>query len=117
MDVFNRGFWDGYYQGARLGEWSTVYGNKATKKKTYIGKVTNYYKKIGVAEIYVEASPLEQGSELLFFGRTTGLLECFADEVYVAEKPAEVALQGVYCSVKTPEVVHRGDKLYKLVDA
>ena len=67
--------------------------------------------------VWVEASPLEQGSELLFFGRTTGLLECMADEVYVNEAPAEVAPQGVFCSIKTPSEVRRGDKLYKLVDA
>ena len=115
--VFNRDFWGGYYTGRTIPELTMAYGSSSTKRKVFVGKVTNYFKKIGVAEVWVEASPLEQGSELLFFGRTTGLLECMADEVYVAEAPAEVAPQGVFCSIKTPSEVRRGDKLYKLVDA
>ena len=115
--VFNRDFWGGYYLGKPIPELTAAYGSSSTKRKVFVGKVTNYFKKIGVAEVYVEASPLEQGAELMFFGRTTGLLECFAEQVYVADKPTEVAPQGVYCSIKTPGLVHRGDKLYKLVDA
>ncbi len=114
--VFNRDFWGGYYLGKPIPELTAAYGSSSTKRKVFVGKVTNYFKKIGVAEVYVEASPLEQGAELMFFGRTTGLLECFAEQVYVADKPTEVAPQGVYCSIKTPTLVHRGDKLYKLVD-
>ncbi len=115
--VFNRDFWGGYYLGKPIPELTAAYGSSSTKRKVFVGKVTNYFKKIGVAEVYVEASPLEQGAELMFFGRTTGLLECFAEQVYVADKPTEVAPQGVYCSIKTPDLVHRGDKLYKLVDS
>ena len=114
--VFNRDFWGGYYLGKPIPELTAAYGSSSTKRKVFVGKVTNYFKKIGVAEVYVEASPLEKGAELLFFGRTTGLLECFAEEVYVADSPTDVAQQGVYCSIKTPDLVHRGDKLYKLVD-
>lgn len=114
--VFNRDFWGGYYLGKPIPELTAAYGSSSTKRKVFVGKVTNYFKKIGVAEVYVEASPLEQGAELMFFGRTTGLLECFAEQVYVADKPTEEAPQGVYCSIKTPGLVHRGDKLYKLVD-
>ncbi|MBE6209861.1 MAG: U32 family peptidase [Rikenellaceae bacterium] len=114
--VFNRDFWGGYYLGKPIPELTAAYGSSSTKRKVFVGKVTNYFKKIGVAEVYVEASPLEKGAELLFFGRTTGLLECFAEEVYVADRPTDVAQQGVYCSIKTPNLVHRGDKLYKLVD-
>ena len=115
--VFNRDFWGGYYTGRPIPELTMAYGSSSTKRKVFVGKVTNYFKKIGVAEGWVEASPLEQGSELMFFGRTTGLLECMADQVYVADAPAKVAPQGVFCSIKTPSEVRRGDKLYKLVDA
>lgn len=114
--VFNRDFWGGYYLGKPVPELSGAYGSSATKRKVFVGKVTNFYKKIGVAEIYVEASPLERGSEVMIFGETTGIVEMRAREVYVAERPTEVAPQGEYCSVKTPKPVHRGDKLYKLVD-
>ncbi len=116
-DVFNRGFWGGYYQGATTVELSSRYGSSAAKRKVFIGKVTNYFKKVGVAEVLVEAAPLESGSEVIFMGETTGVVEMTAQSVFVADKPAEVALQGVYCSIKTPQLVHRGDRLFKLVPA
>lgn len=116
-EVFNRGFWGGYYQGAPVVELSAHYGSSATVRKVYVGKITNFYKKIGVAEIQVEASPLERGARYVVLGETTGALEGVAAEVYVDERPAEVAPQGVFCSVKTPEPVRRGDKLYKIVPA
>lgn len=116
-EVFNRGFWGGYYLGAPVAEISSEYGSSATKRKVFVGKVTNYFKKIGVAEVYVEASPLEEGSELVFMGETTGALEMRADNIHVDEKPVEAAPQKEYCSIKTPEPVRRGDKLYKIVDA
>lgn len=116
-DVFNRGFWGGYYQGATTVELSSRYGSSAAKRKVFIGKVTNYFKKVGVAEVLVEAAPLESGSEVIFMGETTGVVEMTAESVFVADKPAEVALQGVYCSIKTPQLVHRGDRLFKLVSA
>jgi len=115
-EVFNRGFWDGYYLGAPVVELSKRYGSSATRTKVYVGKVTNYFKRIGVAEIAVEASPLERGSEILVLGPTTGVLGGSADEVFVSERPAEVAPQGGLCSVKMP-LVRRGDKLYKIVTA
>ncbi len=74
-EVFNRGFWDGYYQGARLGEWSEVYGSKATRKKTYCGKVTNWFGKLGVAEILVESASLKVGDKILIIGPTSGVVE------------------------------------------
>ncbi len=113
--VFNRGFWSGYYLGAETVQLSANYGSSATTRKVYVGKVTNYFKKPGVAEILVEASPLPKGSEYVVIGETTGALEGFADEIRVAERPADIAPQGVYCSIKTAAPVHRGDKLYKLV--
>ena len=116
-EVFNRGFWEGYYLGAPVVELSANYGSSATKRKIYTGKVTNYFKKIGVAEILIEACPLEKGAEYVIIGETTGALEGVAEEVFVAEKPADMAPQGIYCSIKTPGAVRRGDKLYKIVDA
>lgn len=115
--VFNRGFWGGYYQGSPVVELSRNYGSAATVRKVYVGKVTNFFKKIGVAEIQVEASPLPAGTEYVIIGATTGALEGIAEEVYVDEKPAAAAPQGVLCSIRTPQPVHRGDKLYKIVPA
>lgn len=114
--VFNRDFWDGYYLGQRLGEWSEHYGSAATVKKVMVGKVTNYFAKIGVAEVSVEAVPLALGEKLLFLGATTGALEFVPDEIRVDLQPVDNAPQGVKCSVRTPEVVHRGDKVFKLVE-
>ena len=114
-EVFNRGFWGGYYLGAPVPELSLAYGSSATRRKVYVGKVTNYFKKISVAEILIEAAPLETGSEAVVLGETTGVVEIPAVGVFVADKPAEVALQGVSCSIKTDVPLRRGDKLYKMV--
>lgn len=116
-EVFNRGFWGGYYLGSPVPEITKAYGSSATKRRIYVGKVTNYFRKVGVAEVLVEAVPLERGRDIIFTGETTGIIEMTADEVYVDEKPAEIALQRVYCSIKTPEPVRRGDKLYKIISA
>lgn len=115
--VFNRGFWAGYYLGAEVPQLSANYGSSATKRKVFVGKVTNFFKKIGVAEILVEAAPLPRGAEYVITGETTGAVEGFADELYVAEKPTETALQGIHCSLKTSAPVRRGDRLFKIVDA
>lgn len=115
--VFNRGFWDGYYLGRRLGEWSEAYGSSAAKKKIYVGKVTNYFGKIGVAEVLVEAAPLNRGEEVIFVGETTGVVEQFVTEIRVDLKECDTAPQGVRCSIPAAGLVRRGDKLYKLVDA
>ena len=101
-EVFNRGFWDGYYLGARLGEWSAVYGSQATRRKQYIGKVTNWFDRIGVVEIAVEAAPLHAGDEILFIGHTTGVLEMKVDDMRVDLKPADTCPQGVRCSIAVP---------------
>lgn len=110
--VFNRGFWDGYYQGARLGEWSDVYGSKATQRKTYIGKVTNYFSNIGVAEILVEAAPISKGDHLMIIGPTTGVLELDIPEIRVDLKTTETCPQGVYCSIPIPSKLRRTDKVF-----
>ena len=114
--VFNRGFWDGYYQGARLGQWSEVYGSKATRQKTYIGKVTNYFSNIGVSEILVEAAPISVGDRLMVIGSTTGVVEFVIPEIRVALKPADTCVQGTYCSIPISDRIRRGDKVYKLTD-
>ena len=112
--VFNRGFWDGYYLGRRLGEWSEKYGNKATKRKTYVGKVTNFFSNLGVAEVLMEAGEIEKGNELLIIGSTTGVVELSADEIRVNLEVADKCLKGELCSIPLKEKVRRGDKLYRL---
>ena len=115
--VFNRGFWDGYYMGQRLGEWSEVYGSRATKTKVYLGKVLNFFSKINVAEIKLEtAEELSVGDEILITGTTTGALQQTVDEIREDLKPVPKVAQGSLFSIKTSEVVRRGDKLYKIVD-
>ena len=111
-EVFNRGFWDGYYQGARLGEWSTVYGNKATKKKTYIGKVTNYFSNIGVAEVLVETGELKVGNNILIIGPSTGVIEMQIPEIRVDLESTDKAVKGEYCSIPIGEKLRRSDKVY-----
>ncbi len=111
-EVFNRGFWDGYYQGARLGEWSTVYGNKATRKKTYIGKITNYFSNIGVAEVLVETGELKVGSNILIIGPSTGVIEMKVPEIRVDLNPSDKASKGEYCSIPVGEKLRRSDKVY-----
>ena len=112
--VFNRGFWDGYYQGAKMGEWSEVYGNKATQRKAYLGKVTNYFSQLGVAEILLETDALYTGECIMIIGPTTGVIEQVAEEVRVDLESVSMALKGSYCSVKTTELVRRGDKVFRL---
>ena len=112
-EVFNRGFWEGYYQGAYLGEWSAVYGSQATQRKAYVGKVTNWFDRIGVAEITVESTSLKTGDRAMIIGRTTGVEEFTVDDMRVEFEPAAEAPKGVRCSVAVPHKVHRGDKVYK----
>ncbi len=113
--VFNRGFWNGYYLGQRLGEWSNNYGSEATHKKIYVGKCTNYFQKIGVAEFLLEAQHLEVGDEILITGETTGAYEDIVEEMRVELKPVQKVEKGTYFSIKTKEMVRRNDKLFKIV--
>lgn len=115
--VFNRGFWDGYYLGQRLGEWSANYGSEATHKKVYIGKVTNYFSKLDVAEILVEAQHIAIGDEMMITGETTGVYEDTIEEIRVELKPVQKAIKGNYFSIKTNKLVRRNDKVYKIVPA
>ena len=115
--VFNRGFWNGYYLGQKLGEWSNVYGNRATKKKFFIGKVVNYFSNIGVAEIKFETSDeLIVGDEVLFLGETTGVVQQTIEEIREDLKSVEKVNKSSLFSIATKSLVRRGDKLYKLVD-
>lgn len=130
-EVFNRGFWDGYYQGARLGEWSEVYGSKATRKKVYCGKITNWFSKIGVAEILVESASVKTGDRILIIGQSTGVVEMSVSEIRVDLKPVQEAGKGTFCSIPVvfPEMndarepavsngkLHRGDKVYIWAEA
>lgn len=113
--VFNRGFWDGYYQGQRLGEWTKNYGNKATEKKVLVGKVMKYFSKLGVAEIAVEASEIEKEQNMLITGPTTGILKFDASEIRYDLKPVEKAEKGWRISVPVPDKVRPNDKVYKLI--
>ena len=113
--VFNRGFWDGYYQGQRLGEWTKNYGNKATEKKVLVGKVMKYFSKLGVAEIAVEASEIEKDQKMLITGPTTGILKFDASEIRYDLKPVEKAEKGWRVSVPVPDKVRPNDKVYKLI--
>lgn len=114
--VFNRGFWDGYYLGQRLGEWSEVYGSKATKKKICIGKVTNYFTKLKVVECKLESYDLRLGEEILITGPTTGVVEITVPEIRLDLQPVERVGKGCLFSMPSETLLRRGDKLYKLVD-
>jgi putative protease len=112
--VFNRGFWDGYYLGQRLGEWSEEYGSRATLRKVYTGKVTNYYDRIGVAEVLVETGTLELGDPVVIIGPTTGVVETSVKELRVDEVNCERAMKGQLCSLPVEQALRRSDKVYKL---
>jgi putative protease len=114
--VFNRGFWDGYYLGQRLGEWSDVHGTKAARTKVYLGKVTNYFSKIKVAEIIFESGEeLSLGEDVLIIGPTTGVVEQKAEELRENEKNVPKVQKASLFSIPVKKLVRRGDKLYKLI--
>jgi len=115
--VFNRGFWDGYYLGQKMGEWNTNYGSSATKRKLYIGKITNYFTKLNVAEIKLENGEMKKGDTIIVTGPTTGVIEVVIDEMRVDLNVTEKALKGELCSIKSPDYLRRSDKVYKLVDS
>ena len=110
--VFNRGFWVGYYMGARLGEWSEVYGNKATRTKQYLGRITNYFDRIGVAEITIETGEISEGDTLLVTGPTSGVVEIEVSEIRVDLGRVTKAGKGDVCSVPAPCRLRRSDKVF-----
>ena len=113
--VFNRGFWDGYYQGQKLGEWNKNYGSAATEKKVLVGKVVKYFSKIGVAEIAVTASEIEKGEHLLITGPTTGVMYLDANEIRYDLNPVEKVEKGWNVSIPVTDKVRPNDKVFKLV--
>lgn len=113
--VFNRGFWDGYYQGQTLGEWNKNYGSAATERKVYCAKGIKYFSKLGVAEFQVEASEFSVGDKLLITGPTTGVIYLDCTEIRYDLKPVDTALKGQRVSIPVPEKVRPSDKLFKIV--
>jgi len=110
--VFNRGFWNGYYLGQRLGEWNAHYGSNATERKVYAGHGVKHYSRLGVAEFFIEAAPLHLGDKLLITGPTTGAVYVTPDEYRVDLKPVETVPQGVAVSFKVPCKIRPSDKLF-----
>lgn len=113
--VYNRDFWDGYYLGRKLGEWTNHYGSQATKTKIYVGRVTNYFNKLKVAEIYIESGSIQLDNEILIIGPTTGVYEDKVREIRVNLASTSVAEKGMSCSIPTNEIVRRNDKVYILI--
>ena len=112
--VFNRGFWDGYYLGQKLGEWSNIYGSQATERKVYIGRGVKYFSKLGVGEFYIEAGELHVGDKLLITGPTTGAMYVDLEEARVDLGAVDTVPKGVYVSFKVPDKIRPADKLYKI---
>ena len=113
--VFNRGFWDGYYLGQRLGEWNAVYGSNATEKKVYVGRGVKYFSRLGVAEFVIEAAEINEGDRLCITGPTTGLIYLTADDMRYELQRVSTAQKGWHISIKVPEKVRPSDKLFKLI--
>lgn len=113
--VFNRGFWDGYYMGKRLGEWNDRYGSQATETKVYVGKCTNWFSRLSVGEFLIEAAEINAGDKLMVTGNATGCITFALVDPRVDLESVETVPQGVAVSFRTPEKVRRGDKLYKVV--
>ncbi|MBQ7297963.1 MAG: U32 family peptidase [Alistipes sp.] len=111
-EVFNRGFWEGYYAGRPVAEHSAHYGSAATRRKVYVGKVVNFYKKISVAEVLVEAAPLTIGEDIFFLGATTGVAEQHLEELHGPDgEPTTTVTQGRLCAIRTAQLIRRGDQL------
>ena len=115
--VYNRDFWDGYYLGRKMGEWTQRYGSQATKTKIFVGTVTNFFGKINVAEIRMETQDLKVGDDIMIIGPTTGVYEDKVSEIRVDLKPVDSTEKGELCSIPAKDVVRRGDKVYKVIDA
>ena len=114
--MFNRGFWDGYYQGQKLGEWSAIYGSAATKRKEYVAKGMNYFSDLGVAEFLVESGELSVGDRIIITGPTTGVIEMTIAEIRVNLLATKKTVKGERFSMPVPSRIRSADKLYKMVD-
>jgi len=116
--VYNRGFWDGYYLGRKMGEWSNVHGSVATTKKIYIGKGVKYFEKIGVGEFLMESHDINIGDKLIVTGPTTGLIETTVEEIRLGSGDSvQQAVKGNTISLQIGEKIRASDKLYKIVAA
>lgn len=115
--VFNRGFWDGYYLGRKMGEWSKEHGSSATKKKIYLGVGRKYFDKIQVGEFMMETHSLKKGDEIIITGPKTGIIKTKVEEIRMNDNPVEEVKKGDVFSIKVPEKIRPSDKLYKWVDA
>ena len=115
--VFNRGFWDGYYQGQTLGEWNTNYGSNATERKVYVGRGVKYFAKIGVAEFSVDAAEFSVGDKLLITGPTTGVIYVTPDEIHDDVQAVQTARQGTRVAIRVPAKVRPSDKLFRIDSA
>lgn len=115
--VFNRGFWDGYYLGQRLGEWSKNYGSLASHRKVYVGKGINYFSNLKVAEFKLETGPLKVGDEIYITGPTTGVVKSIVKEIQLDKNSVEEAPKGSYISIPVDVKIRKSDKLYKIVEA
>jgi len=114
--VYNRGFWDGYYLGQTLGEWTGQHGSLATQRKEYVGKVTNYFRKLKVAEIRMESGSLESGDVIYIQGPTTGSIELTIPEIRVDLKSVSKTVKGDQCSIPVGSFLRRADKIYKIIN-
>lgn len=114
--VYNRGFWDGYYLGQKMGEWSNRHGSEATHRREYIGKITNYFSKIGVAEMKLESGQLQPGEIVSINGPTSGVVQTTIDEIRLDADAVPMAVKGDVCAFLVPDVVRRSDKVYKIVE-
>jgi putative protease len=116
QSVFNRGFWDGYYLGQKMGEWAKIGGSQATKTKEYVGKITNFFTKMNVMEVLLESGEISIGDEIFIIGNATGVVEIKIEEIRVNLKKVNKAIKGDICSIKTNEFLRRNDKIYKVID-
>ena len=115
-EVFNRGFWDGYYLGQRLGEWNNMHGSKAKYHKEFVGTVNNYFSRLSVAEIYINSGKISVGERVLIIGPTTGTIDMTISEIRFDDRKSDTAVKGDVISIPVPEKVRRSDKLYILVE-
>ncbi len=113
--VYNRGFWDGYYLGQKMGEWAEQHGSVATQSKVYVGKITNYFTKLRVAEIKMESGDLKPGDRVYVQGPTTGSVEITIPEIRVDLKPIDKTVKGEHCSISVDTFLRRADKVYKII--
>lgn len=115
-EVFNRGFWDGYYLGQRLGEWNNMHGSKAKYHKEFVGTVNNFFSRLSVAEIYINSGKISVGERVLIIGPTTGTIDMTISEIRFDDRKSDIAVKGDVISIPVPEKVRRSDKLYILVE-